>query len=112
MNIFIDADFKCHAKNDGTLREVDAPFFDGMCAEFIEGHRFIPSGETWTDSNGVTCRGEMVIPWKDCARLAKAQEEYEAQQKAIETEKRLKALEEENAMLMECLLEMSEIVYA
>lgn len=38
MKIYIDADFHCHATNpDGNFREVEHPFFDGKCAEFIEG---------------------------------------------------------------------------
>lgn len=112
MKIYIDHDCKCHASPGEGLREFDTPFFDGCCPEFIEGYRFVPSGEIWTRLDGKEFEGEMISPWKPYAELAKAQEEYEAQQKAIETEKRIKALEEENAMLMECLLEMSEIVYA
>ena len=102
MKIFIDEAFKCHVSNDGTMQEVETSVFDGKCAEYIEGFYYEPVGET----SGV------FSPWKPYAELAKAQEEYEAQQKAVETEKRIKALEEENAMLMECLLEMSAIVYA
>lgn len=102
MKIFIDNANRCHISNDGTMREIETSVFIGKCAEYVEGFCYEPVGET----SGV------FSPWKPYAELAKAQEEYEAQQKAIETEKRIKALEEENAMLMECLLEMSEIVYA
>ena len=44
--IYIDNDYKCHTSNDGTMREVQTDFFDGKCQIFIEGYRFIPSGET------------------------------------------------------------------
>lgn len=112
MKIFIDNDYKCHVSNDGTMREFAVPFFEGKCDTFVEGYRYVPPGETWTRDDVEVFRGEMIAPWKSYAELEKAQLEYEAQQKAIETENRIKALEEENAMLMECLLEMSEIVYA
>lgn len=73
MKIYIDDDFKCHAQNDGTMREVETNAFDGKCAEYIEGYRFIPEGETWTRSDGVRFTGEMITPWKDYAILETAQ---------------------------------------
>lgn len=78
MKIYIDSDFKCHTANpDGTFREVETPFFDGKCAAFIEGYRFVPEGETWTRSDGVVFHGEMIAPWNDYSELDNAQREYE-----------------------------------
>lgn len=77
MTIFIDNDFKCHTSDDGTLRPVETDRFDGKCAEFIEGYRFVPEGEIWTRSDGVQFPGEMVSPWKDYSALAQLQALYD-----------------------------------
>ena len=78
MKIFIDSDFKCHTTNtEGNLREVETDFFDGKCAAFIEGYRFVPSGESWERSDGVVFQGEMVAPWKPYSELDAYQREYE-----------------------------------
>ena len=77
--IYIDSEFKCHVTNDGTMREVETSFFDGKCDAYIEGYRFVPSGESWTRSDGVVFHGEMISPWKDYAELDNAQREYERQ---------------------------------
>lgn len=75
--IYIDSDFKCHTVNDGTMTAVETDFFDGKCDTFIEGYRFIPSGESWTRSDGVVFHGEMVAPWKDYTELDATQRTYE-----------------------------------
>ena len=81
MKIYIDSEFKCHTTNpDGAFREVEADFFDGKCDIFIEGHRFIPKGESWKRSDGAVFTGEMVSPWKDNVELDTAQHEYEQRQ--------------------------------
>lgn len=78
--IYIDSEFKCHTTNpNGTFREVEEEFFDGKCDAFIEGYRFVPSGESWTREDGVVFRGEMIAPWKDYSELDNAQREYENQ---------------------------------
>lgn len=78
MKIFVDSDYKCHLTNDGTMTAVEADFFNGKCSSFVEGYRFIPSGEVWTRSDGVQFEGEMISPWKDYNILAAYQEQYEA----------------------------------
>ena len=83
MTIYIDNDFKCHLTNDGTMRVFDVPYFDGKCAEFVEGYRYAPAGESWTRSDGEVFRGEMIAPWKDYDQLYKAQLEYEVEQYKI-----------------------------
>lgn len=77
--IYIDSEFKCHISNDGTMTEVETTFFDDKCDFFIEGYRFIPSGESWTRSDGAVFNGEMVTPWKDYSELDSTQREYEQQ---------------------------------
>lgn len=78
MKIYIDKEFKCHAANpDGAFREVEARFFDGKCTEFIEGYRYVPDGDSWTDAKGHTFTGLMISPWKDFYELDAAQRAYE-----------------------------------
>lgn len=79
-NIYIDSNFKCHFENPtGEYREFDVPFFDGKCAAFIEGYRYIPTEEFWTRSDGVVFHGEMIAPYKDFSELDAIQREYEKQ---------------------------------
>lgn len=81
--IYIDTDYKCHTTNpDGTFLEAETNHFEGMCDEFVEGYRFIPFGESWTRSDGVVFRGEMISPWKPYKELDAAQREYERQKLA------------------------------
>lgn len=77
--IYIDADFKCHTSNDGTMRAVETSFFDGKCDAVVEGYRFIPANESWTRADGKVFHGEMITMWKDSVSLDKAQREYEKQ---------------------------------
>lgn len=75
--IYIDSDFKCHVADDGTMTAVKTDFFGDKCDAFIEGYRFVPSGETWTRSDGAVFNGEMIAPWKPYDELDNAQREYE-----------------------------------
>lgn len=75
--IYINAEFKCHAANDGTMLPVETEFFDGKCDAFIEGYRFVPAGAVWVRSDGVSFTGEMVSPWKPFEELDSAQRDYE-----------------------------------
>ena len=85
MLVYIDNEYKCHLSDDGTRRAFDVPFFDGKCATFIEGYRYVPSGERWIKPNGEFFRGEMIAPWKDDDYLQAAQEAYEQGQDEILT---------------------------
>ena len=78
--IYIDSEFKCHPSNDGTMTAVKTDAFDGKCDAYIEGYRFVPSGQTWTRADGVVFTGEMIAPWKPWAELDAAQREYEREQ--------------------------------
>lgn len=75
--IYIDSEFKCHVSNDGNMSAVETNFFDGKCDAFVEGHRYVPSGESWTASDGKIYSGEMVVAWKDFDQLEAAQRAYE-----------------------------------
>lgn len=77
--IYIDAEFKCHVADDGTMTAVETDFFDGKCDAFIEGYRFVPEGESWTQEDGTVFHGEMITPWKDYAELENTQRAYERQ---------------------------------
>lgn len=81
MKIYIDNDFKCHTSNaDYTYTAVETDFFDGKCAAYIEGYRFVPAGAMWTRPDGVVFWGEMITPWKDWRGLDEAQRAYEREQ--------------------------------
>ena len=94
MQIYINNDYKCHASPEEGRREVDAPFFDGKCTEFIEGYRFVPEGETWIRKDDEKFSGEMVTPWKPYTELYKAQLEYEVKLLRAELEDADNALNE------------------
>ena len=75
--IYIDSDYKCHLTNDGTMAAVETNAFAGKCDAYIEGYRFVPSGETWVRADGVAFHGEMLSPWKPYNELEAAQKQYE-----------------------------------
>ena len=78
MKIYIDNDYMCHATNDGSLREFELTFFDGKCAAYIEGYRYVPIGESWTRADGEVFTGEMIAPAVDSRVLEAYQKQYEA----------------------------------
>ena len=86
MKIYIDNDFICHSSNDGTMREFDVPDFNGKCAAYIEGTRYVPPGETWTRSDGEVFTGEMISPAIDNRIREAYQRQYEADAANLETE--------------------------
>ena len=86
MKIYIDSDYKCSTASAEGRREFDAEFFDGKCSAFVEGYRYVPAGETWTRTDGVTFAGEMISPWKDYSILIAAQIAYEQAQAESATE--------------------------
>lgn len=80
MKIYIDDEFKCHTQAADGLTAVETDFFDGMCAAYIEGYRFVPDGEIWTAADGTVYPGEMITPWKPWEELDAVQREYEREQ--------------------------------
>jgi hypothetical protein len=77
MKIYIDADYKCHVVDDGTMQAIETDFFDGKCDAYIEGFRFVPEGRTWVREDGTVFYGNMIAPWKPSEELDSAQREYE-----------------------------------
>lgn len=69
MKIYLDSEFRCHLSDDGTMREIETDAFDEKGAVYIEGYRYVPSGETWTRADGVQFRGLMIAPAKDYNRI-------------------------------------------
>ena len=82
--IYIDSDYKCHTINDGTMTAVETGFFNEKCDAFIEGHRFVPSGEIWIREDGEVFSGEMISTLKDCDKLDASQEQYERDMAELE----------------------------
>ena len=93
MKIYIDSDYKCHTSPADGLTAVETDAFDGKCRQFIEGYRFVPSGETWTREDGEVFTGEMVAPWWDYTILSEFQE--------VAQEEQVKATEEIAAIVEE-----------
>lgn len=77
MTIYIDSDFKCHTVAGDGLTAVETTAFDGKCAAYIEGYRFVPDGSTWVREDGTVFSGEMVTPWKPWEELDAVQRAYE-----------------------------------
>ena len=86
MIIYIDNDYKCHVTDDSTRRAFDVPFFDGKCTVFIEGYRYVPSGETWTRADGEVFAGEMIAPLRGYNELAAIQTAVERTQTQADEE--------------------------
>ena len=100
MTIYIDNDYKCHTAPGDGLTEVETDYFDGKCAAYVEGYRFVPTGQTWTRPDGVRFDGEMVSPWKPWRELDSAQRAYEQEQ--------LDSLSAQNAEYEKALSEIEE----
>jgi hypothetical protein len=84
---YIDKDYKCHTSDPNEeYRVIELDLFKGKCETFIEGHRYLPPGESWTREDGVVFHGEMISPWKDYDELDDVQREYEKQKLAESTE--------------------------
>lgn len=77
MKIFIDKEFRCHVENSIGRTPVDVPMFDGKCAAYIEGYKYIPAGETYTTEDGNVYIGEAMFPFKSYNALELAQEQSE-----------------------------------
>lgn len=85
MIVFVDSDYKCHTSPGEGLTAMETDAFDGKCRQYIEGYRFVPSGESWTREDGQVFHGEMVAPWRDYGILSEFQEvAQEEQAKATE----------------------------
>lgn len=98
MTIYIDRDFKCYTESAAGRTAVETDAFAGKCRQYIEGYRFVPSGQIWTREDGQVFRGEMIAPWRDYAVLAEFQALYEEEQaKQVEAQEALNILLEGEA---------------
>lgn len=102
MRIYLDSDFRCHLTDGGEMRPVETDYFDGKCAEFVEGYRFVPAGESWTRKDGTVFRGGMVAPAEGYALLQRFQAQHEADEAAH--------LEELGALIEEIYSEDLEVI--
>lgn len=82
MTVYIDNDCKCHVSDDGTMKAVEVSFPENASAEFIEGYRYIPEGESWFRSDGVEFTGEMLAPHQDYVELQMLQLRHEQEMRA------------------------------
>ena len=78
--IYIDSEYKCYTSPGDNLTAIDTRFFDGKCKAYIEGYRFVPSGETWIREDGQVFVGEMIAPWRPYEILTEFQAIYEEEQ--------------------------------
>ena len=77
MKLYIDADYKVHTAAGDGLTEIETDVFDGKCAAYIEGFRYVPPGGTWERGDGTVISNGMLAPWKNIQVLEAAQREYE-----------------------------------
>ena len=82
MTIYIDKDFRCFAEPGEGMEAVQTDFFDGKAPGYIEGYRFIPTGEHWTAEDGTVYLGEAAFPVTDWETLDKIQRVYERERYA------------------------------
>ena len=98
MTIYIDSDCKCYTSPAEGRTAIETDFFSGKCTEFIEGYRYVPSGETWTRGDGQTFTGEMIAPYRDYSQISEIQTavdraQAQAQQTITEYEQALTEIE-------------------
>lgn len=116
MKIYIDTDFKCHVAPGEGLREFETTFFSNVPDAYVEGYRYVPSGETWVRKEPIydmnhdvvgesetEFMGEMLAPWKPWDELDKILREYERTQN--------QELTAQNAELVDAMASMVEDVY-
>ena len=102
MTIYIDNDYKWHTSSGDGFTPVETDAFDGKCRQYIEGYRFVPSGQSWTREDGQVFTGEMVAPWRDYAIPSEFQE--------VAQEEQAKATEEIAAIVEEVYSSDMEVI--
>lgn len=77
MLVYIDKEYKCYTEEKDGLTQIEVPFFDNKCKEFIEVYRYVPENETWTRGDGYKFIGEMMAPHTDPTFAFAIQEAYD-----------------------------------
>lgn len=95
--IYLDSDFVCHVKPSLGYVEYTTDLFDLMCDRFIEAHRLVPYGSTWTRPDGHVFSGLMVSLAIQDSIAMPYQKQYEEDQ--------------DNMMSLEDVAELVEMVY-
>lgn len=75
--IYIDSDFRCYTEPAEGRTAIETDVFDGKCAAYIEGMRYVPEGGTWTREDGVQFSGPMLAPAVDSRIIDAAQRVYD-----------------------------------
>lgn len=60
--VYVDSNYLCHTKNDGTMEAVETGAFDELCDGAVECYRLIPEGRTWRHPDGFEIRGLFIQP--------------------------------------------------
>lgn len=95
--IYLDADFVCHLEPEIGYVEYTTDLFDLMCDRYIEAHRLVPFGSTWTRKDGKVFNGLMVSLAVMDYLCTPYQKQYEEDQ--------------ENMMSLDEVAELVEMVY-
>ena len=77
MILYLDSDYLCHMEPAVGRTAVQTDAFNGKCKTYIEGFRFVPSGQSWTRSDGKVFHGEMIAPAVNYSVLVEAQRNYD-----------------------------------
>ena len=80
MEVYLDTEYKVHAKAGTDYMTIADTFFDNKCSNLIESYRYVPAGATWTREDGFAFAGPMIAPWRDIRQYDGEQREYEREQ--------------------------------
>ena len=78
MKVYLDSNYVCHLTNDGTMREIESEYLDGLAPTVIEKTRFIPENETWVRPDGVSVFGLVKETIESIDGIENTQEQYRA----------------------------------
>lgn len=103
MKIYIDKSNRVHGTPFENCTIVDTNVFDDMDITIAECYCYYPADDT---------HNEFIQAWATNEEIMRRQQELDAAQKEYEREQEIAELKSQNETLMQCLLEMSEVVYA
>ena len=76
MEVYLDTEYKVHAKAGTDYMTIADTFFDNKCSNLIESYRYVPAGATWTREDGFAFAGPMIAPWRDIRQYDGEQQQY------------------------------------